>query len=74
MKRFSIGYSDGEKHVSSERFLSKMELREIFPEAEYITRSVVINRKRLHKTHSKDGHAWLRRQRSHVWNTAIWIY
>lgn len=73
MKRLSIGYSDGEKHVSSERFLSKEELRAIFTEAESVTRSVVINRKRLHKTHSKDGHAWLRRQKSVVRNRRIEI-
>jgi hypothetical protein len=73
MKKVGITYSDGEKHISTDRFLSKMELREMFPDAEDVTRTVVLNRKRMHKSHSKEGHAWLRRQRTHVWNTPIWI-
>jgi hypothetical protein len=71
MKKVGITYSDGEKHISTDRFLSKMELREMFPDAEDVTRTVVLNRKRMHKSHSKEGHAWLRRQRTHVWNTTL---
>jgi len=73
MKSLSIGYSDGDKHVRTERFLNKTELREMFPEAEYVTLSIITKRKRLHKAHSKEGKAWLRRERMHVKNRVIWL-
>ena len=73
MKKIGLIYSDGEKHMGAERILGKDELRKIFPEAECITLGIQIQRKRMHKTHSKDGHAWLRRQRTHVRNRTIWL-
>jgi len=72
MKKIGITYSDGVKHMSAERVLGKKELREIFPEAECITQSIQVQRKRMHKSHSgKEGHAWLRRQSVHVRNRAV---
>lgn len=73
MKKVGMTYSDGDKHVNADRFLGRQELRALFTEAEYVTLSILTQRRRLHKTHSKDGHAWMHRQTTRIRNKAIWL-
>lgn len=41
-----MSYSDGEKHIQVDNFLPKEKLRELFPDAEYITLSITMRRRR----------------------------
>ncbi len=49
MKTVGLVYSDGDTHRSTERFLSKDELRGAFPEAEYVTLSIQYRRRKFKK-------------------------
>jgi len=56
----SVMYSSGEVMHSSERFLSKDELRKIFGSGITVSLTVTYRKKRLRLNHSKDGHSVLK--------------
>ena len=52
----NINYSDGELIHSSERFLSKEELRKIFGAGVTISLNTTYRKRRFRVSHSKEGH------------------
>jgi hypothetical protein len=50
-----IGYESDERAVSSERFLSKDELRKIFGNGIYVTMTITKERRRYRLNHGKDN-------------------
>lgn len=54
MKTVGLTYSDGETHHSSERFVSKVELREIFPDTEFVSLSIQYRKRFFRKKSCSD--------------------
>jgi hypothetical protein len=52
----NINYSDGETIRSSERFLSKEELRRIFGAGVSISLTITYRKRRFRVSHSNEGH------------------
>ena len=55
MKKIGMTYSDGEKHIQADNFLPKEKLREIFPDAECITLSITIRKRRYARKGGADN-------------------
>lgn len=49
MKTKGLVYTDGENNFHTDRFLPKEKLRELFPEAEYVTLVIQYNRRYFKK-------------------------
>jgi hypothetical protein len=58
-----MSYSDGEKHIQADNFLPKEKIRELFPDAEYVTLSITMRRRRYARKSGGDEEGGKKRQK-----------